>query len=145
MDKKGHFSKANDAKQFHSYSYSITSELWKSGRLNQARREAATNNRKLMEVLVAPQICRDHFHIHNYEAIVMGMLWCIYLQARRKRGAKPPNNTLKFVDFVSERGCKSQGHMNEDSNLYTVKVKVKVKVKLRFSAPSAGIAEIEQT
>ena len=26
-----------------------------------------------------------------------------------------------------------------------IKVKVKVKVKLRFSAPSAGIAEIEQT
>ena len=28
---------------------------------------------------------------------------------------------------------------------FKAKVKVKVKVKLRFSAPSAGIAEIEQT
>ena len=28
---------------------------------------------------------------------------------------------------------------------FSLQVKVKVKVKLRFSAPSAGIAEIEQT
>ena len=30
----------------------------------------------------------------------------------------PPNNLLKFVDFVSEKGCKSQGRKNEDSNPY---------------------------
>ena len=29
-----------------------------------------------------------------------------------------PNNLLKFVDFVSEKGCKSQGRKNEDSNSY---------------------------
>ena len=44
------------------------------------------------------------------------------MQARRKRGAggasAPPNNLLKFADFVSEKGCKSQGCKNEDSNLY---------------------------
>ena len=45
-------------------------------------------------------------------------------QARRKRGGlgggglQPPNNLLKFADFVSEKGCKSQGRKNEDSNLY---------------------------
>ena len=45
-------------------------------------------------------------------------------QARRKRGGwggglQPPNISLKFADFVSEKGCKSQGRMKEDSNLYT--------------------------
>ena len=30
----------------------------------------------------------------------------------------PPNDLLKFVDFVSEKGCKSQGRKNEDSNSY---------------------------
>ena len=33
-------------------------------------------------------------------------------------GFSPPNNLLKFVDFVSEKGCKSQGRRNEDSNSY---------------------------
>ena len=33
-------------------------------------------------------------------------------------GFSPPNNLLKFVDFVSEKGCKSQARRNEDSNLY---------------------------
>ena len=33
-------------------------------------------------------------------------------------GASAPNNLLKFVDFVSEKGCKSQGRRNEDSNSY---------------------------
>ena len=33
-------------------------------------------------------------------------------------GFRPPNNLLKFVDFVSEKGCKSQGRKNEDSNSY---------------------------
>ena len=47
----------------------------------------------------------------------------IKLKARRKRGgwgasAPPPNNLLKFVDFVSEKGCKSQGRKNYDSNSY---------------------------
>ena len=43
------------------------------------------------------------------------------MQARRKRGAggpQPPDNLLKFVDFVSEKGCKSQGRKNENSNSY---------------------------
>ena len=45
------------------------------------------------------------------------------LQARRKRGAggggfSPPNNLLKFADFVTEKGCKSQSRKIEDSNLY---------------------------
>ena len=43
-------------------------------------------------------------------------------QARRKRGGlgglQPPNSLLKFVDVVSEKGCKSQGRRNEDSNSY---------------------------
>ena len=33
-------------------------------------------------------------------------------------GFSPPNNLLKLADFVSKIGCKSQGHRNEDSNLY---------------------------
>ena len=33
-------------------------------------------------------------------------------------GLASPNNLLKFVDFVSEKGCKSQGRKNEDSNSY---------------------------
>ena len=38
-------------------------------------------------------------------------------QARRKRGGgwggfSPPNNLLKFVDFVSQKGCKSRGRKN---------------------------------
>ena len=33
-------------------------------------------------------------------------------------GFSPPNNLLKFVDFVSEKGCKSQCRRNEDSNSY---------------------------
>ena len=34
-------------------------------------------------------------------------------------GLKPPNNLPKFVDFVSEKGCNSQGRRNEDLNSYT--------------------------
>ena len=33
-------------------------------------------------------------------------------------GLQPPNKLLKFVDLVSEKGCKSQGRGNEDSNSY---------------------------
>ena len=33
-------------------------------------------------------------------------------------GLQPPNNLQKFVDFVSEKDCKSQGRKNEDSNSY---------------------------
>ena len=33
-------------------------------------------------------------------------------------GFSPPNNLLKFVDFVSEKVCKSQRRKNEDSNSY---------------------------
>ena len=33
-------------------------------------------------------------------------------------GFSPPNKLLKFADFESEKGCKSQGRKNEDSNLY---------------------------
>ena len=36
-------------------------------------------------------------------------------------GLQPPNILLKFADFVSEKGCKSQGRMKEDSNLYIFK------------------------
>ena len=32
--------------------------------------------------------------------------------------ASAPHNLLKFADFVSENGCKSQGRRNEDSNSY---------------------------
>ena len=36
----------------------------------------------------------------------------LLIQARRKRGGwggfSPPNNLLKFVDFETEKGCKSQ-------------------------------------
>ena len=43
------------------------------------------------------------------------------LQARRKRGGgtwglQPPNNLLMVVDFVGEKGCKSQGRRNEYSD-----------------------------
>ena len=31
---------------------------------------------------------------------------------------QPSNNLPKFVDFVSEKACNSQGHRNEDSNSY---------------------------
>ena len=37
----------------------------------------------------------------------------------------PPNNLLKFVDFVSEKGCKSQGGRNEDSNSYIFEEAIK--------------------
>ena len=33
-------------------------------------------------------------------------------------GLQPPNTLLKFFDFLSEKGCKSQGGRNEDSNSY---------------------------
>ena len=33
-------------------------------------------------------------------------------------GFSPPNNLLKFADFVSEKGCESQRCKIEDSNLY---------------------------
>ena len=33
-------------------------------------------------------------------------------------GLQPPNNLLKFAEFVSEKGCKRQGSKKEDSNLY---------------------------
>ena len=33
-------------------------------------------------------------------------------------GFSPPNNLLKFADFESGKGCKSQGRKKEDSNLY---------------------------
>ena len=33
-------------------------------------------------------------------------------------GLQPLNNLQKFVDFVSEKGCKSQGRRNEDSKSY---------------------------
>ena len=33
-------------------------------------------------------------------------------------GGLSPNILLKFVDFVSERCCNSQGYRNEDSNSY---------------------------
>ena len=33
-------------------------------------------------------------------------------------GLQPPNNLVKFVDFVGEKSCKSQGRRNEDSNSY---------------------------
>ena len=32
------------------------------------------------------------------------------------QGGAGPNNLLKFVDFVSGKGCNSQGRRNEDSN-----------------------------
>ena len=49
------------------------------------------------------------------------LILSLTLQARRKRGrgaGSPPNNLLKFVDFVSEKGCESQGCRNEDLNSY---------------------------
>ena len=33
-------------------------------------------------------------------------------------GLQLPNNLLKFVDFVSEKDCESQGRRNEDSSSY---------------------------
>ena len=52
-----------------------------------------------------------------------GFFYVLFIdKARRKRGElggfSPSNNLLKFVDFVSEKGCKSQGRKNEDSNSY---------------------------
>ena len=47
-------------------------------------------------------------------------------QARRKRGGgagrlQRPNNLLKFLDFVSEKGCDCQSRGNEDLNSYIFK------------------------
>ena len=53
------------------------------------------------------------------QAVIIHANWQ-RLQARGKWGAgglQPPNNSLKFADFVSEKGCKSQGHKKKDSNL----------------------------
>ena len=47
------------------------------------------------------------------------------MQAPKKwrgwRGFRPPNNLPEFVDFISEKGCQSQGHRNEDSSSYAFK------------------------
>ena len=60
-----------------------------------------------------------------------------YLQARRKRGGwggfSPPNILLKFADFVSEKGCKSQGRMKEDSNLYIFEEATRIDQKCDIS------------
>ena len=56
-------------------------------------------------------------------------------QARRKRGAgglQPPNDLLKFADFVSEKGCKSQGRKNEDSNLYMFEEATRIYQKMQY-------------
>ena len=54
-----------------------------------------------------------------------GFFYVLFIDpVRRKRGGglaggfSPSNNLLKFVDFVSEKGCESQGRKNEDSNSY---------------------------
>ena len=54
-----------------------------------------------------------------------GGMTALKYQARRKRGGwggwggfSPPNNLLKFIDFVSEKDCKSHDRRNEDSNSY---------------------------
>ena len=54
---------------------------------------------------------------------LLPMIACRLGQARRKRGGgwggfSPPNNLLKFIDFVSEKDCKSHDRRNEDSNSY---------------------------
>ena len=41
-------------------------------------------------------------------------------------GLQHPNNLLKFVDFVSEKGCKSQGRKNEDSNSYIFEEAIRI-------------------
>ena len=57
-------------------------------------------------------------------------------QARRKQGGlggfSPPNILLKFADFVSEKGCKSQGRMKEDSNLYIFEEATRIDQKCNF-------------
>ena len=57
-------------------------------------------------------------------------------QARRKRvgagGLHPPNNLLKFFDFVSEKGCKSQGRRNEDSNSHILEEAARIYQKIIF-------------
>ena len=40
-------------------------------------------------------------------------------------GLQPPDELLKFVDFVCEKGCKSQGCRNEDSNLHIFEEAIK--------------------
>ena len=53
--------------------------------------------------------------------------------------------THRETERQSDVGRKDSVEKSEDTLDSVDKVKVKVKVKLRFSAPSAGIAEIEQT
>ena len=53
-------------KTCYSFYHYLTSELWKLERVNLARREVTVNNK--IEVLVPPQICRAHFHVHSYES-----------------------------------------------------------------------------
>ena len=49
-------------------------------------------------------------------------------------GLKPsPNNLLNFVDFINEKGCKSQSLKNEDSNLYIFEEATGVYLKWNIS------------
>ena len=48
------------------------------------------------------------------------------------RASGPPNNLLKFANFVSEKGCKSKGRKNEDSNLYMFKEATRIYQKMQY-------------
>ena len=55
-------------------------------------------------------------------------------QDRWKHGAgglQLPNNLLKFVDFVSEKGCKCQGRRSEDSNSYAFEEATRIYQKMQ--------------
>ena len=74
---------------------------------------------------LGPNRLRFVLPISSHATILLGifniMPFFSLMQACRKRGGwglQPPNNLLTFADFVSEKGCKSQGYKIEDSNLY---------------------------
>ena len=48
----------------------------------------------------------------------MGFLWPVGSREGGWGGLWPPNNLLKLVDFVGEKGCNSQGRRNKDSDSY---------------------------
>ena len=58
----------------------------------------------------------NHLKYKQHETINSYVIWPV--GSGGAGGLQPPNNLLKFADFESEKGCKSQGRKNEDSNLY---------------------------
>ena len=72
-------------------------------------------------IILIPAINPLLFELTKNLLVENASLFEIFTLQQARQGAgelQPPNNLLKFVDFVSEKGCKSQGRKNEDSNSY---------------------------